>query len=93
MLSKIDITGYNFEFTPTEAEKGGTLLYISQDLKYKNRSDLNISQAKELESSFIEVENKNRKKTVVECIYKHQNMSITECISDFLRASLSKNVF
>ena len=28
MLSKIDITGYNFEFTPTEAEKGGTLLYI-----------------------------------------------------------------
>ena len=25
-LSKIDIPGYDFEFTPTESEKGGTLL-------------------------------------------------------------------
>ena len=92
-LSIIDIPGYNYEFTPTEAEKGGTLLYISQDLKYKNRSDLNISQAKELESSFIEIENKNSKNTIMGCIYKHPNMSITEFISDFLEPLLTKMFF
>ena len=80
----------NYEFTPTEAEKGGTLLYISQYLKYKNRPDLNISQAKELNSSVIEVENKNIKNSIVRCIYKHSNMSITEFISDFLESLLVK---
>ena len=77
-LSKTEVPGYDFEFTPTESEKGGTLLYVSQDLKYKSRADLNMSQAKELESSFIELENKNRKNTIVGCIYKHPNMAITE---------------
>ena len=65
-LSKIDIPGYNCEFTPTETEKCGTLLYIPQDLKYKNRLDLNISQAKELESLLYKLEKKqNRKKAIV----------------------------
>ena len=90
---KFHIPGYNCEFTPAEAEKGGTLLYVSQDLKYKNRSDLNISQAKELESSFIELENKNRKNTIVVCIYKHTNMSIKEFILDFLEPLLAKMSF
>ena len=74
-------------------KKGYTLLYISQDLKYKNRSDLNISQAKELESTFIEIENKNSKNTIVGCIYKHPNMSITEFISDFFEPLLTKMSF
>ena len=60
-LSKIDIPGYNCGICLLK-QKMWTLLYISQDLKYKNRSGLNISQAKGLESSFIEAENKNRKK-------------------------------
>ena len=64
-LSKIDIPGYYYEPTPTEAEKGGTFLYISQDLKCKSRSGLNIVQAKELESSLIEIGNKNSKNTIV----------------------------
>ena len=36
-----------------------TIIYISQDLIYKNRSDLNISQAKQVESTLTEVVNKN----------------------------------
>ena len=60
-LSKIDIPGYNCEFTPTETEKCGTLLYILQDLKYKNRLDLKISQAKELESLLYKLEKKKKK--------------------------------
>ena len=38
LYQKIDIPGYNCEFTSTEAEKGDILFYISQDLKNKNRS-------------------------------------------------------
>ena len=82
-LARLDIPGYTYEFTPTEGEKGGTLLSISQDLKYKNRVDLNISHPKQLESSFIEIVNKNRKNTTVGCIYKHPNMTSSEFISDF----------
>ena len=89
-LSVIDIPGYDYEFTATEGEKGGTLIYISQDLTYKNRSDLNISQVKQLESTFIEVVNENRRNTTVGCIYKHPNMHITEFISHFLEPLLTK---
>ena len=89
-LSAIDIPGYDYEFTATEGEKGGTLIYISQDLTYKNRSELNISQVKQLESTFIEVVNENRRNAIVGCIYKHPNMHITEFISDFLEPLLTK---
>ena len=89
-LSVIDIPGYDYEFTATEGEKGGTLVYISQDLTYKNRSDLNISQVKQLELTFIEAMNEKRKNTIVGYIYKHPNMPITEFISDSLKPLLTK---
>ena len=92
-LSVIDIPGYDYKFTATEGEKGGTFIYISQDLIYINRSDLNISQVKQPESTFIEVLNENRKNTIVGCIYKHTNMPITEFISDFLEPVLTKISF
>ena len=47
-LLVIDIPGYDYEFTATEVEKGSTLIYISQDLIYKDRPDLNISLVKQL---------------------------------------------
>ena len=31
----IDIPNYHYEHTPTEANKGGTLIYISNKLNYK----------------------------------------------------------
>ena len=31
---------YNIQHTPTESNKGGSLLYISTDLRYKIRNDL-----------------------------------------------------
>ena len=42
----------------TEAEKGGTILYISKELNFKPRTDLEIYESKELESSFVEIINK-----------------------------------
>ena len=64
-------SSYNIESTPTESEKGGTLLYISSDLNYKVRSDLKIYKANELESAFVEVINKDQNNYIIGCIYKH----------------------
>ena len=52
-----------------------------------------MTKAKEFESSFIEIQNKNRKNTIVGCIYKHPNMSISEFMSDFLEPLLTKMSF
>ena len=57
----IEIDGYEIVHTPTEASKGGALLYISKKLNYKPRNDLKIYKSKELESVFIEIININIK--------------------------------
>ena len=49
--SNIHIPYYNIEQTPTESSVGGTLIYISQKLSYKNRPDLQIYHPKHLEST------------------------------------------
>ena len=41
-MINIDLNNYNIESTPTESEKGGTLLYIYSDLNCKIRNDLKI---------------------------------------------------
>ena len=50
------------------------LLYISSDLNYKVRNDLKIYKAKELESVFVEIINKDKKNYIIGCIYKHPKM-------------------
>ena len=46
---------------------GGVAFYISQELKFKMRSDIKLTQ---VESLFIEIENKNLKNIVVGLIYR-----------------------
>ena len=60
-LVNINLKTYNTDENPTELEKGGVFLYISYDINYKVCKDLNVYEAKELESIFIEIINKNRK--------------------------------
>ena len=59
----------------TEAEKGGTILYISDKLNYKPRKDLEIYASKELESSFVEIVNKKSSNDVVGVIYRHPKLN------------------
>ena len=54
-LKDINLPNYQFLHTPTESTKGGTLLYISNRLIFKPRSDLEIYQAKDIESTFTEI--------------------------------------
>lgn len=59
----INLKGYNCFNTPTEANKGGILLYISDTLKCKPRKDLEnmIYKSHQLESTFVEIVNPGKK--------------------------------
>ena len=41
-ITNISLPNYVYEHTPTESGKGGTLLYIDKNIKYKLRNDLNV---------------------------------------------------
>ena len=53
--ANIDLNGYSFEHTLTEANCRGALLYIDNNINYIVRDDLCIYRNKELESVFIEI--------------------------------------
>ena len=74
ITTNIELSGYNIEQTPTESSAGGTLIYISQNLSYKRRTDLQICCSKELESVFIEVMVPNKQSYILGTIYKHPSM-------------------
>jgi exonuclease III len=90
----INIPNYQFEHTPSDANKGGTLLYISNIHNYKPRMDLKaqLYESKQVESTFIEIINPKGKNTIIGSIYKHFTISqkyFTDKISQFL-ANVSK---
>ena len=71
----IELKEYNIEHTPTEASKGGTLLYISDKYEYKLRKDLEIYIPKEIESTFIEILKPKSQNCIFGCIYRHHTIS------------------
>ena len=81
----ISLDGFHSPYNKfTEAEKGGTILYISDSLNYKPRKDLEIYVSKELESSFVEIVNKKSSNDIVGVIYRHPNMNTTDFIDEKL---------
>lgn len=85
----INIPNYQFEHTPSDANKGGTLLYISNKHNYKPRMDLKsqLYESKQVESTFIEIINPKGKNTIIGSIYKHFTISqkdFTDKINQFL---------
>ena len=75
-ITNISLPNYVYEHTPTESSKGGTFLYLDKNLKYKLRKDLNIYHKGIIESTFIEIINKNKKNMVAGCISKHPKQTI-----------------
>ena len=61
-ITNISHPNYVYEHTPTESGKGGKILYIDKNIKYKLRNDLNFYEKKMVESTFIEILNKKKKK-------------------------------
>ena len=71
----INIKGYQDPVeTPTEANKGGVLIYIKEGIDCKPRPDLNIYKHRELESYFVEMDSKNSTNNIIGVIYRHPSM-------------------
>ena len=63
-LTNIDLPNFCSEFTPAESRRGGSIIYIQKKLT----KDLNIYKPKAIGSTFIEVINNKRLKTIIGCI-------------------------
>ena len=63
-LTNIDLPNFCFEFTPAESRRGGSIIYIQKKLT----KDLNIYKTTAIGSTFIEVINNKRLKTIIGCI-------------------------
>ena len=88
LLNNLNLHNYSFEFTPTETCAGGTLPYIANNLSYKCHNDLNIYKKNELESTFIEVVNPKKSNIIVEVIYRHPSMDLTDFNYNYLNKIL-----
>ena len=66
--TNIDLSGYSFEHTLTQANCGVALLYIDHNINYIVQDDLCIYKSKEPESVFIEIINSESKNTIVGCV-------------------------
>ena len=75
---------------PTEASKGGVLIYVKNGLSFLPRNDLNMSKPKELESTFIEIIDPNGKNIVIGSIYRHPCMDKSLFIDDFMKPLCDK---
>ena len=87
----INLAGYqNPESVPTEAKKGGVLIYAKCGIDFKPRPDLNIYKAKELESQFIEVIQQGSKNLIVGVIYRHPSMNPNTFTNEYLKQLCDK---
>ena len=74
-----NLDGYHDpEDTFSTRSKGGTRLYVSEDLNHIPRKDLQIYKKGLLESTCIEILNKNKQNIIVACIYRHPDMNLSE---------------
>ena len=70
---------------PTDASKGGVLIYVKEGIDFKRREDLNMHKSKELESYFIEKINQKGKNSILGVIYRHPCMDENLFIGDFMK--------
>ena len=80
VLSNINLQDYIYEWTPTAAAKGGTLIYIDNKLRYQTRNDLKLYKEREIEFTFLEI----IEPKIIGCIYKHSNVPVTEFTNEYM---------
>ena len=87
----ISLPGYQTPISmPTEATKGGVLMYVRTGLNFKPRNDLQIYKPKLLESIFIEIINERDTNDIVGVIYRHPSMSESDFIDNELKSITEK---
>ena len=68
--ANLNIPGYAFVNTNSKTQAGGVGLYLSNDLKFSRRSDLDISDDG-IESCWMELARTAQKNIVIGCVYRH----------------------
>ena len=86
----LDLENFFFEHTATESSAGGTGLFISKKLSYKPRPDLTIYKKGQLESTFIEIINKDSSNIIIASIYRHPCMPLEDFNEHFLSTLLMR---
>ena len=87
----IDIPGFQTPLSvPSEANKGGVLIYVKNEIVFKPRPDLYLYKSKELESLFIEIINPTSKNTIIGSIYRHPSMDTKDFIDNYLKCLVTK---
>ena len=87
----ISIDGYKTPISmPTEATKGGVLIYVKSELNFKPRDDFKVYKSMELESIFIEIINGKESNDIVGVIYRHPSMSASEFNDIYLKRITDK---
>ena len=68
--ANLNIPGYAFVNTNPKTQAGGVGLYLSNNLEFSRRSDLDISDDG-IESCWIELARTTQKNIVIGCVYRH----------------------
>ena len=89
-IPKSNLNNYTFEFIPTEFSAGGTLIYVTNHLGYKPRTDPQIYKKRDLKSTFIEIINPKISNVIIGWIYRHPNMDLNDFNNDYLNPLMVK---
>ena len=82
-LTSVQLPGCNIEYTLTECNNGGTLLYVKKGINYELQKDLQIYKPKQLKSYFTEVV-QNKKRIIIGFLYRHPSMELSEYNNHYL---------
>ena len=86
--TNVSLEGYDEFYTPSNSSKGGTAIYVKENYDVFERNDLKI-QNDCLESTWIEIKNKNNKNILCGCIYRHPTYNLSEFLN-YLEINLKK---
>ena len=83
----ISIPGYSFLGANSKTFARGVGLYVSENINFKRRNDLDLGLFEGLENCWIEIERKKQKNVVIGCIYRHPSQN-RECFYQAIKSKL-----
>ena len=81
------IPGYSFLSVNSKTSAGGVGFYVSENVNFKRRNDLDLGLREGLENCWIEIERKKQKNIVIGRIYRHPSQN-RECFHEAMKSIL-----
>ena len=95
ILNNIKINGYSYYETKSTNQNGGVGIYVKNSLSSRLRPDLSFT-CSSFEIVWVELENKNKKNFLIDCVYRHPSSDINillDYFTSFLPKPTSKQAF